>query len=247
VSTASRRSSWWRSRRRASTVSPHSNHPNGGGGAPGLRVAKHFSMQLDSSPPPPSVHPAHTPTVPMCAGGQAQARRRCRRGPRPRARGRSTLRCSARRIFPRWTGPHSTPPSLISVSTYTRHVLEHEVVKPLTSFSSASSTCFSSPALSRCPCAPPRRADAGGLGRFGKCDGYVVVSHGGERFSTRTVKSNYDPEWDESFSFRVSDAKEEVVPLLEQPGRTSLPCPYKTYAHLSPARANRTHIRPSLL
>jgi len=108
------------------------------------------------------------------------------------------------------------------------------------SFWSASSTCLFSPALSRCPCAPPRRADAGRPGRFGKCDGYVVVSHGGERFSTRTVKSNYDPEWDESFCFRVSDAKEEVVPLLVQTGRTSLPCPYKPYAHLPFAAVGST-------
>lgn len=46
---------------------------------------------------------------------------------------------------------------------------------------------------------------------FGKCDGYVVLSVGGERKTSKTIKNEYHPQWDEDFEFDVTDDSDEFI------------------------------------
>ena len=46
---------------------------------------------------------------------------------------------------------------------------------------------------------------------FGKCDGYVVMSVAGDRKTSKTVKNEYHPQWNEEFEFEVTDDSDEFI------------------------------------
>jgi Ca2+-dependent lipid-binding protein len=46
---------------------------------------------------------------------------------------------------------------------------------------------------------------------MGKCDGYVVMSCGGERKQSKTIKNEYNPQWNEEFEFDVTDNSDDFI------------------------------------
>ena len=46
---------------------------------------------------------------------------------------------------------------------------------------------------------------------FGKCDGYVQMSVAGERKTSKTIKNEYYPQWNEEFEFDVTDDNDEFI------------------------------------
>ena len=52
-----------------------------------------------------------------------------------------------------------------------------------------------------------------GEGKLGKADPYAVLTFGKDKFKTKTVKNNHNPEWNHNIKFDVDDETPEEVTL----------------------------------